>query len=353
MIIFRLFLFAATLSLAWRYYHTASDVNFIIIAMQVLVLPVVLFQLYFAWQRQFSFVHFQQPLTRAAGKYWLTIFNRLSFLFIAGWAGKLAMSQWQYTEAAYQQEQVKFYLLFAVLGLAAIFVRRQIDGLFNLLILIMSATLGFEVYQAKTLPEMADSVVLQSPYEESFYIADGGNSRLTSIMKVGGRSDRKYGIYMVATEHAFQPEQPMPNGYWGNFGANILAPAAGTVVQVVDGNPDIEVDAFSADGGPGNFILIQLASEQYVMLAHLKLGSFQVAEGDHVTAGQVLAQAGKSGSVSLSATFLAVYANPDIFSPDNRSYPIYFDQVRDLSDPQRVGPFFAVRNDLFSPFIAE
>jgi hypothetical protein len=349
MLILRLFIFTGALSLFWRYYQTATDANFIVIVLWAMLLFVLPAQLYYGWQREFSLVHFKQPFSRPAIKVWLTILNRLSFIFIAGWAGKLAMVQWQFTEAEFYQEQVEFLLLLAILVMLAFWVRTKMDVLFNLLIFIMTGILGLEVYQANVQPDLSDSVVLQSPYEGSFYIADGGNSRLTSTMKVGGRANRKYAIYMIATDQAFKPEEMLANGYWANFDANILAPAAGRVIQIQDGNPDVGPDDFIGDSGPGNYILVQIADERYVMLAHLKRGSFQVTEGEHVEAGQVIAQAGKSGSVTLSATFLAVYASADIFTSSNKTYPIYFDQVRDLTQPRKFGPFFAVRNDMFAP----
>jgi len=349
MMIFKLFLFTTTLSLFWYYYQTASVVNFISIAIKAIVCFVVPVQMYFGWRRQYRFEHLRAPFSLCGLKSWLTILNRWAFVLIVGWAGKLAMGQWNYVEAAYHREQVFYLLLLGILVLASAFVRVKVDRLFNLLLLIFSCTLGLEVYRAQTPPALSESVVVQSPYEQSFYIVDGGSSRLTSTMKVGGRSNRRYAIYMIGTEHAYQPERPMENGYLGNFGLNLLAPADGTIVQVVDTVEDSGPDFYSRDSGPGNYVLVRIREDQFLMLAHLKQGSVRVKVGDWVQSGQVIAQAGKSGSVTLSATFMAVYAREDIFDPNNWSYPIYFEGVRQWDASGKNEPFFAVRNDMFSP----
>ncbi|MGY1706256.1 M23 family metallopeptidase [Geodermatophilus sp. SYSU D00697] len=98
------------------------------------------------------------------------------------------------------------------------------------------------------------------------------------------------------------------------FGQPVLAPAAGRVVSVHDGEADHEArrsqpallryaltQAARARGGAGalagNHVVLELADGGgYVVLAHLRAGSIQVREGEPVPAGRTVAACGNSGN---------------------------------------------------------
>ena len=88
---------------------------------------------------------------------------------------------------------------------------------------------------------------------------------------------------------------------YGCYGVPIVAPAAGTVTMVHDGEPDMVPgkDSMNAKAPAGNFIAIRLKDTgTYLLLAHIKPGSFQVAAGEEVKEGQVIGQCGNSGNTS-------------------------------------------------------
>lgn len=98
------------------------------------------------------------------------------------------------------------------------------------------------------------------------------------------------------------------------FGRPILAPAAGTVVSVLDGEPDHEArrsqvslvpyaltQAGRIRGGPaaiaGNHVVIELADGRgFVLLAHLQRGSVTATPGRRVAEGEQLGSCGNSGN---------------------------------------------------------
>lgn len=98
------------------------------------------------------------------------------------------------------------------------------------------------------------------------------------------------------------------------FGQPVVAPAAGTVARIHDGEPDHAAarsqparlayaltQARRARAGAGalagNHVILQLARrEVFVVLAHLRAGSLHIGEGDAVDAGQQLATCGNSGN---------------------------------------------------------
>ena len=81
------------------------------------------------------------------------------------------------------------------------------------------------------------------------------------------------------------------------FGRPVVAPCAGTVVEVADDIPDLEPPLRTPDRPPGNYVAID-AGGTTVLLAHLRLGTVLVAEGDRVVAGQPLGRVGNSGNSS-------------------------------------------------------
>jgi hypothetical protein len=98
------------------------------------------------------------------------------------------------------------------------------------------------------------------------------------------------------------------------FGRPMLAPAAGTVAAVHEGEPDhdgrrsqlalvpyvLGQAARVRSGVPavaGNHVVIRLGDGgAFVGLAHLRRGSIRVAVGDRVGAGQFIAECGNSGN---------------------------------------------------------
>lgn len=95
---------------------------------------------------------------------------------------------------------------------------------------------------------------------------------------------------------------------YAGWGREIIAPAAGRIVQARSDRPDQPKDGVSdpqyyapefPDGGDtGNFVVIDHGRGEFSMIAHLQRGSVQVAVGDEVTQGQVLGRLGNSGDSS-------------------------------------------------------
>ncbi len=113
------------------------------------------------------------------------------------------------------------------------------------------------------------------------------------------------------------------------FGLPVLAPAAGTVVTVLDGEPDHEArrsqlallpyaltQAGRVRAGAaaiaGNHVVLELAGGGgFVLLAHLRAGSVAVAPGRRVTEGEVLGACGNSGNSTQPHVHLQVMDDAD------------------------------------------
>jgi len=133
-----------------------------------------------------------------------------------------------------------------------------------------------------------------------------------------------YAIDFVAVDGHGRSAPPSFRSFFGTeppeaftgFGSPVLAPAAGTVAAVHDGEPDHEArrSPLSLAGyaltqrervrrGPagiaGNHVVLAVGTGRdlsYVLLAHLRRGSIAVSVGDSVSAGTPVGACGNSGN---------------------------------------------------------
>jgi urea transporter len=80
-----------------------------------------------------------------------------------------------------------------------------------------------------------------------------------------------------------------------SFGLPVLSPVVGQVVSCADYLPDHAIGEVDTYHNWGNYVLLYVAPEHYVLLAHLQQHSLQVAVGEWVSVGQKLAQCGNTG----------------------------------------------------------
>jgi len=142
-----------------------------------------------------------------------------------------------------------------------------------------------------------------------------------------------------------------PERYIG-FGAPILAPCAGTVVAVHDGEPDHAGHRSQLALLPymlgqatrlrqgvsavaGNHVVLGLGGGHFVALAHLRAASIRVRIGDEVDAGELIAECGNSGNSTEPHLHLQVMDSADLSV--SRGIPLVFRDYRVDDVPVSVG----------------
>ena len=119
---------------------------------------------------------------------------------------------------------------------------------------------------------------------------------------------------------------------WAGFGARIIAPAAGTVVEAEGSLPDdIPFDEAAAKARPvlmvGNHVVIDHGNGEFSLLAHFRRGSLRVEKGRRVAAGEVLGEMGHAGMGSgLIHLHYELRDRPGLF--DAEGLPASFDGFR-------------------------
>jgi len=109
------------------------------------------------------------------------------------------------------------------------------------------------------------------------------------------------------------------------FGREILAPADGTVTDVINGVRDNVPGSMNPYSGLGNAVFIQHREHEVSVLAHLKLGSITVKVGNKVKRGQVIALCGNSGNSSEPHLHYHLQNTPII--QDGTGIKCYFEKV--------------------------
>lgn len=82
------------------------------------------------------------------------------------------------------------------------------------------------------------------------------------------------------------------------WGADILSAGAGTVVDVVNDLPDLNIGVRDQSNLAGNYVVIQHGPNLYSLYAHMMNNSPAVSVGDQVAAGQLIGRVGNSGNTT-------------------------------------------------------
>lgn len=140
------------------------------------------------------------------------------------------------------------------------------------------------------------------PFDGEWVVANGGIDRENSHSWNIFSQRYAYDFYIIQDGKTHKENGMNVYDYYC-YDKVVLAPAKGIVVKILDifddtqvtGKAEIQCDASDVRG---NYILIQHASKEFSLIAHLKKGSFYVKEGDHVSCGQAIAHCGNSGNSS-------------------------------------------------------
>jgi biotin carboxyl carrier protein len=126
----------------------------------------------------------------------------------------------------------------------------------------------------------------------------GGDTREQNYHVDSPDQRHAYDLLVVKNDRTHDGDGKRLEQYYA-WGRKIVAPAAGTVITVEAGMPDLPPGRPSEPARPaGNHVLLDIGNSEYVVFAHLQKNSVRVKVGDKVTAGQVLALCGNSGNTS-------------------------------------------------------
>ena len=138
------------------------------------------------------------------------------------------------------------------------------------------------------------------PFEGAWTTLNGGTSKKLSHSwpLINQRYAYDFAI-MDDKGRTFEGDKKDVQSYFC-YGANIIAPADGTVVKISNKHRNSRTGgkrAICDTSDPrGNFVIIKHAKKEFSLMAHLIPGSITVKAGDEVKRGDIIGQCGNSGN---------------------------------------------------------
>lgn len=136
----------------------------------------------------------------------------------------------------------------------------------------------------------AGSIGLLPPFSGSMEIAQGIDGEVTH------QGPWRYALDFIRTESgcSYQSDGCRLTDFLA-FDQAVLSPAWGTVVACRDDIPDNCPGTMNLAENWGNYVLVAIGGDLFVMVAHLRQGSLAVTAGTPVAPGMVLGHCGNSG----------------------------------------------------------
>lgn len=193
-------------------------------------------------------------------------------------------------------------LVLIVTGIYAALKRRMSPPIVVVLVLaIFSLWTGAWSFGLWQMPYPADlasiepSATVRLPSDEQLLVVWGGDRLETNYHAFS--PDQRW-AYDLVVEPALNGSSNLED--YGCWETPVLAPVGARVHHIHDGEADeTPGEASNNIAQPlGNFVVLEMPDESYLLLAHLKSGSVAVSEGDHVEEGEPLGQCGNSGNTS-------------------------------------------------------
>ncbi|MDH5551417.1 MAG: M23 family metallopeptidase [Gemmatimonadota bacterium] len=218
-----------------------------------------------------------------------------------------------------------------VAGSALVFVllqlipSRSVSRALNVVVLVVAAFLSFQLAQVHFRSSVESAVSIAAPFEGEWAFTSAGRSTLINPHYALG-SNQKYAADLVVDRggRTFEGTRELASSYhcWDE---PILAPADGVVVAVENDHQDWPVGQRDHANPAGNLVIIDIGDGLYVMMAHLRMGSVTMAEGERVVVGDVVGRCGNSGNTSEPHLHMQVQDSP-VFNFEDRieTFPFRF-----------------------------
>jgi hypothetical protein len=166
------------------------------------------------------------------------------------------------------------------------------------------------------------------PFNGKWGVVNGGVSKELSHSWLAIPQRYAYDFVIFDDEGSYSGDKKSVQSYFC-YGKDIIAPADGVVVKLIDRYKDSYVDGKNvycdASRIEGNSITIKHNDSEYSVTAHIKQGSFKVKVGDVVKQGDVIAKCGNSGNSSEPHIHFQLQAGANFFL--SAGLPIAFTNV--------------------------
>ena len=179
------------------------------------------------------------------------------------------------------------------------------------------------------------------PVKEEWFIFWGGTNELINYHYAYASQRYAYDLVIMKDGQSYKDTTIRNENYYA-FNKEVVAPADGQVVKVIDNVADNIPGEMNESQPAGNYVVIEHQNNEYSMLAHFKQHSIQVKVGDSVKQGQVVGLCGNSGNSSEAHIHFQVMNSEDYVNGqsirirfEDGTEPIQGDTVSYMIAPQQ------------------
>ena len=191
--------------------------------------------------------------------------------------------------------------------------------------------------------------VLSLPFNDKWLVFWGGDTREHNYHHDVPNQRFAFDLIGVGADGKTRRGEGSKNEDYYAFDREVLAPADGTVIEVIDGVRDNTPGSMNSYSAVGNCVLLQHREDEVSVLAHFRRGSIKVKPGDKVKRGQILGQCGNSGNSSEPHIHYHLQHSPVL--QDGLGIKCVFDKVvvtKDSKTETRAN-YSPVKGDVISP----
>jgi Peptidase family M23 len=135
------------------------------------------------------------------------------------------------------------------------------------------------------------------PITGEWFVFWGGANELINYHYVYENQRYAYDLIKIQEGLSYQNTQIQNKNFYA-FNEEIVAPADGKVVKILDGIKDNIPGEMDTKNPAGNYVIIEHTKKEYSLLAHFKKNSIQVKIGEFIKEGQYIGKCGNSGNSS-------------------------------------------------------
>ena len=173
---------------------------------------------------------------------------------------------------------------------------------------------------ASTKLDYSTKTPLALPFKGDWFVFWGGRD-IDNNYHVVSKSQRfAYDLVMMKDGTSHTGSGTVLSDYYC-YGAEVLAPAAGTVVWSCDSLPDQVPGQMDPANPVGNGLVIDHGNGEFSLLAHMQTKSLRVKTGDKVKASQVIGLVGNSGNTSEPHIHYHLQDGPDMKTAEGLPAP--------------------------------
>jgi hypothetical protein len=185
---------------------------------------------------------------------------------------------------------------------------------------------------------------LRLPFEGDWYVFWGGRTIEQNYHAASPGQRFAYDLVRRVDGSSHRGDGSALEDYYC-WNERILAPAAGTVVEVVDDLPDQAIGTRNPEAPAGNHVMLDLGNGEYALLAHMRKGSVAVETGQKIASGAELGRCGNSGNTSEPHLHVHLQDSPTF--GEGEGLPAFFNHY--LADGKAVERGEPVKGQTISP----